>query len=120
MNSDQLIFYCVPAIGHGISYIRRVKLLQYFKVKTTMGIPFLYIVCVIYRTIQQYTYKCTSLRIQVVIHLLTKIVYIYIEQKIRVLFETNILRAVHKNTYSLIAIVLVVRFICKIRIMALL
>lgn len=73
MNSDQLVFYCVT-IGHGISYsyTRRVKLLQYFKVKTTMDIPFLYIVCVIYRTIQ-YTYKCTSLRIQVVIHLLTKI-----------------------------------------------
>lgn len=44
----------------------------------------------------------------------------YIEQKIQVLFKINILQAVHKNTYSLIALVLVVRFICKIRIMALL
>jgi len=74
MNSDQLVFYCVP-IGYGKSYIRRVKLLQYFKVKTTMDIRFLYIVYVIYRTIQ-YTYKCTLLRTQVVIHLLTKIEYI--------------------------------------------
>lgn len=62
MNSDQLVFYCVP-IGHGISYTQRVKLFQYFKVKTTMDIPFLYIVCVIYRTIQllinvhRYVYK---------------------------------------------------------------
>jgi len=74
MNSDQLVFYCVP-MKHGISYIRRVKLLQYFKVKTTMDIPFLYIVCIIYRTIH-YTCKCTSLRIQVVIHFLTEIEYI--------------------------------------------
>jgi len=38
MNSDQLVFYS----EHGISYIRRVKLLQYFKVKTTMDTIFIH------------------------------------------------------------------------------
>lgn len=71
-----------------------------------------------YNAVLQYLYKCASLRIRLAIHLLTKIEYI--EQKIRVLLKTNILQTVHKNTYSLIAIVLVVKFICEIRIMALL
>lgn len=121
MNSDHLVFYCVT-IRHGISYNRRVKLLQYFKVRTTMDIPFSYIVCVIYRIIQ-YTYKCTHIPTCTSRYTLAyqnRILYYNIEQKIRVLLKTNILQSVHKNAYSLIAIVLVVRFICEIRIMALL